>query len=411
MLRHSFSLVLLIPVITVLSAGLLMGWHRLCKPLWGYAHDRLLGVYRQGETFVRDSGYLPLSIVRIGTFLLFCGLVAQWNSDVLNLTSNAAYWGIVGAFGLIQLFVAAPLAAILPVRRIGGIGGGLIGALTGAMATPALVLWGSKLLFPEFSEDAGIGILSAMAGMFAGIIIGGKLADGEFGGAHIPKTLESCLQEIGAWFLIYSVAGGFLSAMLMMSHGQGSDAFTGGLVGWLGGAFVGALYGNCVVLLLILARAFSWGMEVLLRTPLTLSRFATIVCQECLRLTFPLQSRYEKGERFCEHCDQPVELTKIPGKVIVTFGTITPPSGKRFFVLPDPDFEEKERIIDISDLYLDPATTDRRLLERFITYIINHPPKEGVDSIRVFFGGGLEALGTNLKNVLHNTFDTLEQVQ
>jgi hypothetical protein len=128
-------------------------------------------------------------------------------------------------------------------------------------------------------------------------------------------------------------------------------------------------------------------------------------------LTFPLQCRYKTGVRFCEHCGQAVELTKIPGKVIVTFGTITPPSGERFFVLADPDFEEKEQTFDISELYLDPATTDQRLLERFVTYIVNHPPRDGVNSVHVFFRGELEALGANLKNVLHNTFDTLEQLQ
>jgi hypothetical protein len=122
----------------------------------------------------------------------------------------------------------------------------------------------------------------------------------------------------------------------------------------------------------------------------------------------PLKSRYKTGIRYCEHCQQEVKQTKERGEVILTFEYPLKAEGRQF-ILSNPDFEHQDHPIEVTKVYIDTHTSDRRLLERFLTYIVNYPPTRGLQSIQVFYTGNLDHLGTNLKNAFQNTFRHLEQ--
>jgi len=136
-------------------------------------------------------------------------------------------------------------------------------------------------------------------------------------------------------------------------------------------------------------------------------RDATILCAQCYRHTSPWRARYADGQRYCEHCRQAVEQTREPGRLIATFGNVPPPSGPRVFVLADPDFERYADTLDVTDIQLDPATAERRLLEKLITHLVNYPPRGGVANIRVTHLGELSDLGEQTANALRNTFPRL----
>ena len=180
------------------------------------------------------------------------------------------------------------------------------------------------------------------------------------------------------------------------------SAFSHLLVGLL----AGVLLGIAVTFLYIVIK---WVTFALVFPLLILIRFKTILCENCFRTTMPLRSRYERGIRYCEHCHRFVEYTRDPGKVIVTFGNVPKPPAGRIFVFADHDFEQRKRPMDISEVYLDPATTDKRLLERFLTYIVNYPPRRGLKAVQIFYQGSLDDLGEHLKNALRNTFPQIEQ--
>lgn len=96
----------------------------------------------------------------------------------------------------------------------------------------------------------------------------------------------------------------------------------------------------------------------------------------------------------------------------VVFGhEIFPKPEGRIFSLVNADFEQRDQLLDISEVYLDVNTADRRLVERFITYIVNHPPKYGLHSIRIVHSGTLNTLGDNLKNALCNNFEQIRKFQ
>jgi hypothetical protein len=79
-------------------------------------------------------------------------------------------------------------------------------------------------------------------------------------------------------------------------------------------------------------------------------------------------------------------------------------------VLTNPEVEWREQPLNVLEVYIDTDSTYRELLERFITFIINYPPKHGVKSVKIFYKGDLDNLGENLKNALRNTFDKIEQI-
>lgn len=390
---------------------MLMGIYRLLKLLWGYSHDGLFGAYEKGKGFITEAGSLPLSILRIGIFSTLAGLILLSKPSKLTL-----YLIICSVFVLLQHILATIIARRLPVQRFGGILGGLIGALSGGTLSAAVVVLVSMLVAPTISKDGLtlLGVLSGLIGILAGIILGGKLADGEFEGTRIGRILEEFAREIGVWVLIGGTSGWIVWANFLWNDTKvfGESLFGGLFLGGLTGGFVGTLYGSIVDLFFLVARILSRFIYSFLKPLLIQIRFKQIICRSCLRYTLPLDSRYELGIRYCEHCQKAVEHTKIPGKVIVTFGNYpkTSEPEQRVFVLADPDFEKKEQPVDVSEVYIVPKTTDKRLFERFITYIVNYPPKDGLPSVQILYQGELDDLGVNLKNVLHNTFEHVQQI-
>lgn len=193
------------------------------------------------------------------------------------------------------------------------------------------------------------------------------------------------------------------------------------LVGVYGGIFVvivgvyGGIFGGLLVIAIVesffgvLSAIFNIifsSISKFLAPPITklfaLLTRPEIICGKCLCYSSPSKSRYENGIRYCGNldCNKVIEKTKEKGKVIVTFGDYNLSVGNRKFILNDPDFSNKNNPIDVSEVYIETKTAKELPLMQFITFIHNHPPKHGVESIKVFYNGRLNDLGANLRNLI-----------
>jgi len=159
------------------------------------------------------------------------------------------------------------------------------------------------------------------------------------------------------------------------------------------------------------------SLKQLTITPvLNLFRFKTIICPHCLRYTHPFHTRYHDGRRYCEHCHGRIGQTSEAGRVVVIFGTFKEQhlkqitTGNRIFCLANPDFEKKTVPIDVSTVWVEPSTSQESLLERFLAYIVNYPPEQGVQSVHIVICGNLTDLQESLKNALQNTFRHVQQI-
>jgi hypothetical protein len=193
-------------------------------------------------------------------------------------------------------------------------------------------------------------------------------------------------------------------------------ALSGIIVGYLVGIFLSLIAGLLMKIIVSIAKIMNKLVSVVLIPLLAGLRFATIICDNCFRYTKPRKSRYEDGIRYCEHCNKPVEYTRERGKVRLAFGNFGKfqlrkmRSGGRTFLLVNSGFEQENHRIDVSRVYLDTETCDPRLLEGFIIYTINSPPKDGLQSVQILHHGKLEELGDNLKNTLQNNFKYIEEI-
>ncbi|MEW6608718.1 MAG: hypothetical protein AB1414_14940 [bacterium] len=184
--------------------------------------------------------------------------------------------------------------------------------------------------------------------------------------------------------------------------------FLGGFANVGGGMIVGIAAGG-------IAPAVNYYIFSHLLTPfLILLIYRRIICNNCLRYTEPLRSTYNNGTRRCEHCKAEVERTKECGKVIFTFGNYQiQQGGNRMFILSEPPCEEfynQDRLIDLSEVYIDTKTADKFRIEQFITYILNYPPpKYGLTSVGIFYKGNLDDLA-HLKNSILNNFDRVAKM-
>ncbi len=182
----------------------------------------------------------------------------------------------------------------------------------------------------------------------------------------------------------------------------------------IGGVISGLLTGGWLISVRPLTAVLTTiGNRVAELVALILSEvhFSTIICGHCYRYTEPRRSLYDRGRRYCEHCQTELPFTHDPGTVIFLFGHISPPlPDSRMFMLSNPDFEQKDKPIDVCEVYIDTTTVDKRLLERFVTNILNCPPKHGLQSVQIFYQGKLDELGGNLKNALQNNFECVERI-
>jgi hypothetical protein len=180
---------------------------------------------------------------------------------------------------------------------------------------------------------------------------------------------------------------------------------------------MGWLYGIMLLPLMYREKA----RQLANRTPLRMTRwltallsplrFTTILCHRCLRTTHPRSSTYRDGRRFCEWCQQDVEDTRIPGKLVVMFSHEPFPVNQheRVFVLHNPVCDKTTPLMDISEVYLDTMSADRKQFERFLTYLLNTASIRAIRAIQVFHNGELEQLGSHLANVVCNTFTHIQR--
>ncbi len=211
--------------------------------------------------------------------------------------------------------------------------------------------------------------------------------------------------------LVGRIAGGIVGVLIGILAEEFGVGLLGLVVGAITGGFIGMAWIWATILGYIFTRFIAKTVYAALAPFFILFKFRTILCNHCFRFTQSLKSRYENGIRYCEHCQQDVEKTHDPGKVVLTFGNVLIQQDGRVFLLSDPDFEQKVQPVDVSEVYIDTTTTDKRLLERFITYVINHPPRYGINSVRVLYQGEFDELGANLKNSLENNFMNIEMLE
>lgn len=147
-------------------------------------------------------------------------------------------------------------------------------------------------------------------------------------------------------------------------------------------------------------------LSPLLKIALTKIRFREVICDNCYRYTAPLKSKYQGGERKCEHCAKNVEHTKEVGKVIFSFGDYGVDQDGRKFIFKNPNFVDIHAPRDVSEVYIDVDSTDPVCIERFVAQVRElFPPKKGLDSITIFHRGDLSDLGQPIVNLITNNFD------
>lgn len=403
-------------VTALFISGVMTGLFRALHKVFGYS-NRYVGRDSGGYT---DIGIVPLLIMKTGIGSLIGGVIA---SEVLSSREQytTLILGILIGVGLacIHSMIVCLLAS---ARRFncGLVGAGiglLLGLLLGAILGGITGAIGNKL----FHSDA-LAILPILVSLIGGPIWGcvrgikaGKSSSGRLA-AEVVATMVLCGCIGGLIGLSVEGIGAAIAFVLL-------------------GTFLGGILGGGIVILLAMAAIFSLLVFIGLSPLLILVRFKTIICGNCLRYTLPLKSRYDAGLRYCEHCHTKVEQTNEPGKVIFLFGQFSEfqlqelqSRDKRRFILLNPtfgdtrqkpenklffrstvDLDREERPVDVSEVYIDTKTSDQRLVERFITYIVNYPPTGGIGSVQIFYHGEMTDLGDNLNNALRNNFVYLEK--
>lgn len=402
------SVFLLILAAAVGITGIMMGMYGSLKHVYGTAYGHLFGYSIKDNGEMRMTGVLNRAVLNGGLFSIMGGI-----GSLLLITHQK----VPESFVVVGFLIGTAAGVIYSHKeriRASGKGKVAIGFLTGITAGGLLALLAAE----RIGWTAANIIAAAMTGMGAGGIAG-------------MFSVVSKRMTMNKWFpgnIIGGIAGGFAgyATYAYFSHWDffpltsNSTLSEGLLTGGIG-ICTGALLGMCIGLFLgvvavILTRLISFiirtmnGITTAILIPsLTVARFNTIICNHCLRYTEPLKSRYDEGKRSCEHCGHEVEFTPETGLVRLVFGSDPPPKAEgRVFELVNPDFERKKQPIDLSEVYIDTDTTDQRLLERFLTYIINHPPEKGLESVRIVHQGELDDLGDNLTNALRNTFTQIE---
>jgi hypothetical protein len=378
---------------------------RSVKHIYGYSNDRLFG---------DDSsmGILPEFLLSGGIFSISGGLV--W----LILVQNAHFiYGttIGGIFGI--LYVGFGLwrvnrsnVRVIPWsgKSVGGLFGGVLGGLVGRVTVG---------LASEFAGDRSAGVLAniLISGGVGGVtgVIFGMAAD------RSDNTVVKEFNDVIVAAIFGGLCVGRVVGYLIVETGSGSCGiygwFIGFPVGLVGGAS-GVVVNRVLTRISNVAQAIATMISSIIAPVCIWLRFHTVICNHCLRRTYPLRSQYQTGKRYCEHCHQEVEQTIDSGEVIFSFGRFSQfhsrkmTLGCRIFLLKDPDFDQKEHVIDVSKVYIEVKTCNKRLLERFLTYIVNYPPERGLQSVQIFYQGELAELGHNLQNALHNNFTSIKQM-
>ncbi len=379
-----------------LISGSAVGYYRSLHHIYGVVDTRFVGSSQR-------LGRLPESLLFGGVFSVLGGL----------------YGMLLIQFGVV------PSSTLMYGLSVGGVSG---------LISPWLAtnVWLARLPHTKRGErllDVGTsGLCASLGGGFAGGIMNG-------------------IDGILMCGLVAGVLGGISTVLFMQHHRHGDatieDRVSGriigrGLGGFLGGLISGvgqsaplngfhAILGGSISLILpgivrggmVMCRACALLCAKIMMsftTPLlTLLRFHEAICPQCLQSCRPLRSQYVQGQRYCEHCHQELDETRHPEHIIVTFGHTQAfqqlPSGtdERTVVVTNPEMEHQNHPIEVTQIALHPRTCDRRLFERFVTYLLNHPPQGGVRAVHLVHYGTIDILGDHLKHVIHNTFAHIEQ--
>lgn len=377
---------------TVVLVGVMLGAYRAAHQIYGYRNDRLFGYVEEERYLLRISGILP-------SYLLFCGLFSAFGGflwlvlaqlgrlDVDGMLYGIWAGGVVGilissvgrivwrmADAISKQFVSQLLALLV------GLGGFLIsgwfGAIVAVLATSFVIV----VMGDTFRSDDITGVIPGI-GWIAGILAGGAASL-----IALSETLKQMTDDplkVAALSIFIGIVGGVLIAMMA---------------------------GFLAVTILAAERGLLWAVSAGLMYLTIMLRFRPIICNHCFRRTEPHHSHYAGGKRFCEHCGKSVEFTRDPGKVVFIFGASDPPLPGRVFRLVNPDFQPRQPRLDVSDVYLDTDTCNPEQVERFLTYIVNTPPVEGLEAITLFYRGELDKLDANLQNALRNTLGTIQSL-
>lgn len=420
-----------------LALGIMIGLYTSLKQIYGTSYTYLFGYSRDNNKTIRITGILNRIVLMGGLFSILAGLcclvvVSYEKADEAIVFPGILFGTIVGVLyswkeniwktrdgtdDVKKEFQGNILDYIKITWKTGGgliIAGIFIGIITGALTVT---------LFGEMTGNAagkiagGISsiIVAGIAGFFGGraSTMTGWFPGGIFGGIVGGIAGHTVYYRIPQ-FLTFSLMGEnrFVEGIVMGIFG----VLSGIISGYISGILLSLVAGVLTKIMILLVEIMNTLVSAVMNPLLIVLKFATIICDNCFRYTKPLNSHYEDGIRYCEHCNKPVEYTREPGKVRLAFGEFSKfqlrkmQSGERRFLLVNPDFDQNNNRIDVSRVYLDTETCDRLLFEGFIIYIINSPPKNGLQSVQMFHHGELEELGDNLKNTLQNNFKYIERV-
>jgi hypothetical protein len=399
-------------VATLFISGVMPGVFQALHKVFGYSNSY---VGEDSGGYI-DIGSVPLFILKIGVGSLIGGMIVSE-----GLSSREQYSTLIvgiligGGLACIHSMIVWFLAS---AHRFSY---GLIGAGIGLLFGVIIGTIGSDLfLFRREALATIFGIVSSAGGTIFGGVLG--IRNGQFSSSRLAA-------EIAGTMILGRGIGG-----LMMIFCEGEIGEVIFIVSSY--ALLGELLGGGVVIILIMVATLSRVIFIGSSFLLILIRFKIIICSTCLRYTQPLKSQCNAGIRYCENCHTEVEQTSEPGKVIFLFGQFSEFQGQNFqsgdkrrFIILNPtfgdtqqkpenglffrstvDLDREERPVDVSEVYIDIKTSDQRLIERFITYIINYPPAGGIGSVQIFYRGKMTDLGDNLNNALRNNFVYLERV-
>ncbi len=131
---------------------------------------------------------------------------------------------------------------------------------------------------------------------------------------------------------------------------------------------------------------------------------------DCYRISSRWKAIYKKSLRYCEHCKMQIKTDEEINKIAFIFGQELDYEMDAFY-FTNPDLSIQKSPIDVSEIYIDTFYADVDLLNKFITYITQHPPVWGLKEVYIYIRGDLKALDANIENQFKNTFKYFESYE
>ena len=363
--------------------GIVLGIYEAVRQVFGYSNAWLFGEIDNSSRLGRFPTILTqISILNIFITLIF--FMTEW------------YYVSIGVVSLVSGVLVSLRECIADNTR-----------RNIAIIVSDVIFWGTIgviLVFNHIFTGEIVEIAEMIQGSVAGGILGGATALSEilimraFNKHYPEKNCHIFPFWTNGWFF-------FLLALCIIEFSYVSCIITL-ILGVINGLF-SLLTIWCIPVTVLYVRK---PVSCLLSRSFIVLRYKTNLCQHCFRYTHPLKATYRVGQRYCEHCQQEVEHSDPSVKLIVVFGELSLKLPDKDILFVNPDFETKRQPVDVSEVYIEPCTCNRILLERFITYLHSYPPEHGISSINLFYQGDLHQLGANLENVLRNNFAQIRPI-